>query len=112
MTKELSWPPIAFDTGVRHESDQQKIIRDAYLDELDPFDIIRVSYPRVYARISILWGTQELADQLKRWMFTDQRGRKGFPPDVAMALLKISIEHQEKFGLIGSDVERPFPDRW
>jgi hypothetical protein len=78
----------------------------------DPLAVIKKAYPRIHKRIVLLWGSQELADQFNRWIFTDQEGRKGFSTLVGTAILNLSIEHERTTHLQGAVVSRKFKDRW
>lgn len=100
----VDWPEI---TGF--EDTERSVLEDQIED---PMSVILQEYPRIHNRIVLLWGSQELADQLNRWLFVDQDGRRGFSKRVGTALLSIAITHERIFNVHGSVVKRSFKDVW
>lgn len=80
--------------------------------EQDPLSVLREKYPRIHRRIVLDWGTQQLADQFNRWIFTDQDGREGFSNEVGTALLNLSIAHERQFHLEGAVFHGGKKDKW
>lgn len=60
---------------------------------IPPRKIIGEKYPKILARIEILWGSLELHKYLEDTVFTDRANRQGFPMDVLKALGEIHTEH-------------------
>lgn len=59
--------------------------------------ILEKDNPRIYSQIMAGWGTRELHEAFVRMLITDATGRKGFPADTGMALMKIHMIHQVMF---------------
>lgn len=71
---------------------------ETVVELVDPRELIKTRYPRIFRQIDFLWGSKELQNRFTRWLITDQEGRKGWPKGVYVALQQLSTEHQEKFG--------------
>ena len=50
-------------------------------------------FPHVLAKIVELWGKPELDTYLQGLMLPDRVGRKGFPPDAAAEIFRLSFLH-------------------
>lgn len=61
--------------------------------KIPPRKIIGEKFPKILARIELLWCSLELHNYLERTLFTDRSNRHGFPEDVLQALGEIHIEH-------------------
>ena len=61
--------------------------------KIPPRIIIGEKYPKILARIEILWCSLELQKYLEETLFTDRSNRQGFPIDVMKALGEIHAEH-------------------
>jgi len=61
--------------------------------KIPPRQIIGEKYPKILARIEMLWCSLELHKYLEETVFTDRANRQGFPIDVMQALGEIHIEH-------------------
>lgn len=60
---------------------------DAYPNELER------QFPHVLARIAALWGAPEMDAYFASLLFSDRRGREGFPPAVAMEISRLAEVH-------------------
>ena len=58
-----------------------------------PRKVIGEKFPKILARIELLWCSLELHNYLEQTLFTDRSNRDGFPEDVLKALGEIHIEH-------------------
>lgn len=63
--------------------------------KIPPRKIIGEYFPKILARIELLWGTIELHNYLEHTVFTDRSNRQGFPADVLQALSEIHVEHTQ-----------------
>ncbi|MFZ2161907.1 MAG: hypothetical protein WAW02_06780 [Sideroxyarcus sp.] len=61
--------------------------------KIPPRIIIGAKFPKILARIELLWGSIELHNYLEHTLFTDRSNRQGFPEDVLRALGEIHTEH-------------------
>ena len=61
--------------------------------KIPPRQIIGEKFPKILARIEILWCSLELHKYLEETLFTDRSNRQGFPVDVLKALGEIHVEH-------------------
>lgn len=51
------------------------------------------AFPHILAKTVELWGKPALDDYLQSLMMPDRVDRKGFPPDVAAAIFRLSFLH-------------------
>ncbi|MBU0622541.1 MAG: hypothetical protein KJ795_11920 [Gammaproteobacteria bacterium] len=56
--------------------------------------LIYDKFPKVGAKISVMWGSVELQKYLNTTIFDDRGGRQGFPQPVISALMRISKYHE------------------
>lgn len=76
--------------------DNPEITKDAapLPPKIPPRKIIGEKFPKILARIEVLWCSLELHNYLEHTLFiTDRSNRHGFPEDVLQALSEIHIEH-------------------
>lgn len=59
-------------------------------------------YPHIFQKVEVLWGTVELHQYLDR-LFSETRDgtRKGFPPPVNIALIKLVNIHDDHLKSLG-----------
>ncbi len=50
-------------------------------------------FPRIFARLVLLWGHAEGDAYLNSLLVTDRNDRQGFPDDVARELFRLSLIH-------------------
>ncbi|MGH6690084.1 MAG: hypothetical protein ACREF4_05320 [Gammaproteobacteria bacterium] len=65
----------------------------------DPWPPLEAKFPRIAETVRDLWGRPELDRYLDRLLIDDRGNRHGFPPEVVEALLALSRQHSERFGL-------------
>ncbi len=99
---ELNWDiPLNFD---RLETRQEEALPPP---KIPPRQVLAEKFPKILARIELLWCSPELHNYLEQTLFTDRSKREGFPKDVLQALGEIHIEHtrllKEK-KLLGDDI--------
>ena len=87
---ELNWDiQLNFDNlGITKEDTPQP-------KKIPPRQIIGEKFPKILARIELLWCSVELHNYLEHTLFTDRSNREGFPQDVLRALGEIHIEHKQ-----------------
>ncbi|HEY6020321.1 MAG TPA: hypothetical protein VIY48_10570 [Candidatus Paceibacterota bacterium] len=61
--------------------------------KIPPRQILGEKFPKILARIELLWCSLELHNYLEQTLFTDRSNRQGFPKDVMQALGEIHVEH-------------------
>ena len=69
---------------------------------------VEQNFPRILARIVALWGKPGLDDFLSSLMVSDRPGRQGFPPDVAMEIVRLSMLH----GVLGFTPQQTAGTGW
>ena len=85
---ELNWDiPLNFDRLETKEADAPPP------PKIPPRQILAAKFPKILARIELLWCSPELHKYLEQTLFTDRSNREGFPKDVMQALGEIHIEH-------------------
>lgn len=63
-------------------------------DKADVFPMqLEQRFPRIFARITELWGRPALDSYLDDLLLCDRDGRQGFPPDIAMELFRLTSAH-------------------
>ncbi len=75
--------------------------------KIPPRKLIGEKFPKILARIEMLWCTLTLHNYLQQVLFTDRLNRQGFPEDVLQALGEIHIEHMQilkQNKIIGVDI--------
>lgn len=77
-----------------------------------PLETIERTYPRIHRKIVATWGSQELQDAFAHWIFTDQEGRRGWPHEVATALILLSLDHADRFSKLAEPKTKVWQDRW
>ena len=55
--------------------------------------LIREHHPRIFEKITQLWGSVELHNYLDSIIFDERGGRKGFPEPISAALFRIYETH-------------------
>ncbi len=69
------------------------------LDPLEAFFILETSFPHIYTKLRMMWGTYECDDYIKNLVIsnrdsktspTDRRSRQGFKPEIMSAILAIA----------------------
>lgn len=63
-------------------------------------------YPRIFAKIMMLWDKPGMSDYFMQLMVTEREGRAGFPPDVAAEIMRLSLVHAS------SHKSDAIPDIW
>ncbi len=63
--------------------------------KIPPRQLLGEKFPKILARVEILWGSVELHKYLEETLFTDRSNRQGFPIDVMKALGEIHAEHTQ-----------------
>jgi hypothetical protein len=54
-------------------------------------------FPHVADRLADLWGTREIDGYFSELMVADERRKAGFPPEVALEILSLSMLHDSLF---------------
>lgn len=75
--------------------------------KIPPRQIIGEKFPKILARIELLWCSLELHNYFEQTLFTVRANRQGFPRDVMQALSEIHHEHTrilKQKGMIKEDV--------
>ena len=85
----LNWN-IELDFNLHNAKPQEE---PAQPPKIPPRQIIGEKFPKILARIEILWCSLELHKYLEETLFTDRSNRQGFPIDVMRALGEIHAEH-------------------
>ena len=50
-------------------------------------------YPRIFAKILLLWDEPEISDYFNGLMVSERADRAGFPPDVAAEIMRLNLVH-------------------
>jgi hypothetical protein len=61
------------------------------------YQTIDARFARIGKRLAETWGTAEFVQYINELMNDKRLGRQGFPPDVASALMMISMNHDKEF---------------
>jgi hypothetical protein len=61
------------------------------------YQIIDARFPRIGRRLAETWGQVECVQYINELMNDKRLGRQGFPPDVASALMMLSMNHDKEF---------------
>jgi hypothetical protein len=75
--------------------------------KIPPRQLIADKFPKILARIELLWCSLELHNYLEHTLFMDRSSRHGFPDDVLQALGEIHMEHMlilKQKRMIGGDI--------
>ena len=101
--KKLEWPTL-------FSLDEIDDLRDSKLQVIDYKNHHRVEtidellmelefhFPRVSARLAFLNGSIEFDKEINDLVIDSTGNRQGFPPEVISILLKLSYEHERKYG--------------
>lgn len=66
-------------------------------------------FQRIADGISTLWGDKACDEYLNRLVMDDRGNRKGFPKEVLSAIMKLSVEHYQKFADKSNDIWTSVP---
>ncbi|QZA80806.1 hypothetical protein [Deefgea piscis] len=70
-----------------------------YIGENNLPHLLIAQYPRIIEKITLLWGSPELANFLDEILFDSRCDREGFTPNVAHELFVIQGIHAQAMGL-------------
>ncbi len=70
-----------------------------YLGENNLPHLLIEQHPRIMEKITLLWGSPELANFFDEILFDSRGDREGFPPNVAHELFVIQGIHSQAMGL-------------
>ena len=59
-----------------------------------PRELLKVKFPRIFAKVELLWGTIDLHKYFEETLYTDRSNRQGFPQEVMQALGELNNEHR------------------
>lgn len=74
--------------------------------------LVQTEFPRIFKMIKEKWSTPELHWHLTKMLVGDVENRKGFPEDVANALMTIYLSHMDKHGFKPLAVKYFNRDTW
>ena len=86
-------PQLDWNIELNFNLHEAKPVESVPAPKIPPRKIIGEKYPKILARIEILWCSLELHKYLEETLFTDRSNRQGFPVDVMTALGEIHAEH-------------------
>ena len=64
----------------------------------DALVLLKSDFPRIYASLTVLWGTRQSETFLDGLILDDRGNRQGFPPTAMSALLALQRVHYQQFG--------------
>jgi hypothetical protein len=97
-----AFPPLFSDEEIER---RRTPLPDGGPPSYDPWPALEARFPRIAETVRALWGGPELDRYFDRLLIDDRGGRHGFPPEVLEALLTLSRQHSERFGLPSTVVE-------
>ena len=87
FSQELRWIAEEAQKQVSPENDPSQALRT-----------VAQAFRRIAEGIVGVWGSDQFNNYMEKLLIDERGDRKGFPPEVAEALLRLSRMHAERYG--------------